>query len=455
MMQARLLIIDDEEITLSNLQHVMERQGYQVVACQSGAEGVKYLESQTFDVVLTDLRMEGVNGMDVLNKSRALQPDAEVIFITAYATAESAVQALKHGAFYYISKPFRLDEVRKVVAEALEKVRLRRENEALHREIERYRDGDGIITQDPAMQRLLELAQQIAPTDCSVLITGESGTGKELFAKFLHRHSARHDGPYVAINCGAFSEQLLANELFGHEKGAFTGATALKRGLIEVSAGGTLFLDEVTEMEPSMQVKLLRVLQEKEVLRVGGTRPVKCDVRVIAATNRDVEKAVRDGSFREDLYFRLNVVNLHIPPLAQRRGDIPLLARHFLLKYAERMKKAVTRISDDVITAMMHYPFPGNVRELENLIERGTAMAHGDTIETTHLPPQMQKAERFVYQKVGNRLPTLDEQERAYIRRVLEEVNGNQTAAAQILGINRASLWRKLKAQQEDGKPAK
>jgi two-component system response regulator HydG len=238
MMEARLLIVDDEEIALRNLQHVMEKEGYQVTATQSGAAAVARLETQGFDVVLTDLRMEGVDGMDVLKKSRELQPDAEVIFITGYATAESAVQALKHGAFYYIAKPFRLDEVRKVVAEALAKVRLRRENDELRREVEHYRDGDGIVTQDVEMQRLLDMARQIAPTDCSVLITGESGTGKELFAKYLHRQSTRAAGPYTAINCGAFSEQLLTNELFGHEKGAFTGATALKKGLIEVRARG-------------------------------------------------------------------------------------------------------------------------------------------------------------------------------------------------------------------------
>ena len=449
-MDARLLIVDDEEIALRNLQHVMEKEGYTVTATQSGATAVALLEKQGFDVVLTDLRMEGVDGMDVLKKSRDLQPGAEVIFITGYATAESAVQALKHGAFYYIAKPFRLDEVRKVVAEALEKVRLRRENEGLRREIEQYRDGESIITQDVGMQRLLDMARQIAPTDCSVLITGESGTGKELFAKYLHRHSTRAEGPYTAINCGAFSEQLLTNELFGHEKGAFTGAIALKRGLIEVSSGGTLFLDEVTEMAPSMQVKLLRVLQEKEVLRVGGTRPVKCDVRVLAATNRDVSEAVRDGSFREDLYFRLNVVNLNIPPLSQRRGDIPLLARHFLLKYANRMKKPVTRISDEVLALLMDYPFPGNVRELENLIERGTAMAQGDVIEVAHLPETLQKAGGPGFRKIAGRLPTLEEQEQTYISRVLEEVKGNQTAAAQILGINRASLWRKLKARRDE-----
>jgi DNA-binding NtrC family response regulator len=450
-MEGKLLIIDDEEIALHNLQHVMEKEGYQVSAVQSGAQALALLGQQRFDVVLTDLRMEGVDGMDVLKKSRELQPGAEVIFITGFATAESAVQALKHGAFYYIAKPFRLDEVRKVVAEALAKVQLRRENNDLRREVAQYRDGDGIVTQDTEMQRLLDVARQIAPTDCSVLITGESGTGKELLAKYLHKQSTRRDEPYTAINCGAFSEQLLANELFGHEKGAFTGAIALKKGLIEVSSGGTLFLDEVTEMPPSMQVKLLRVLQEKEVLRVGGTRPVKCDVRVLAASNRDVVEAVKTGRFREDLYFRLNVVNLHIPPLAQRRGDIPLLAQHFLLKYASRMQKPVTRISEEVLTLLIDYRFPGNVRELENLIERGTAMAQADTIELAHMPEQLQKAGGFSFRKIEGRLPTLEQQEREYINRVLEEVQGNQTAAAQILGINRASLWRKLKARQAKG----
>jgi len=447
-MQASLLIVDDEEIALRNLQHVMEKVGYQVTATQSGATALALLASRRFDVVLTDLRMEGVDGMDVLNSSRELQPEAEVIFITGFATAESAVQALKHGAFYYIAKPFRLDEVRKVVAEALEKVRLRRENDALRREVEGYRDGEGIVTQDVEMQRLLEIARQIAPTDCSVLITGGSGTGKELFAKYLHKHSTRAGGPYVAINCGAFSEQLLANELFGHEKGAFTGASALKKGLIEVSSCGTLFLDEVTEMTPSMQVKLLRVLQEGEVLRVGGTRPVKCDVRILAATNRDAAEAVKAGDFREDLYFRLNVVNLNIPTLMARKGDIPLLAQHFLLKYASRMKKPVVRISGEVMALLMEYPFPGNVRELENLIERGTAMSQGDTIEVAHLPEALQKREQRDVRKGGERLPTLEEQEQSYITRVLDEVQGNQTAAAQILGINRASLWRKLKARR-------
>jgi two-component system response regulator HydG len=447
-MEGSLLIVDDEEIALRNLQHVMEKEGYTVTASLSGAQAIALLETQHFDVVLTDLRMEGVDGMEVMRKSHDLQPGAEVIFITGFATAESAVQALKQGAFYYIAKPFRLDEVRKVVAEAVMKVHLRHENNELRREIEHYREGEGIITQDVEMQRLLDMARQIAPTDCSVLITGESGTGKELFAKYLHKQSTRGEGPFIAINCGAFSESLLANELFGHEKGAFTGANALKKGLIEVSSGGTLFLDEVTEMPASMQVKLLRVLQEKEVLRIGATRPVKCDVRVLAATNRDVDESVKNGSFREDLYFRLNVVNLRIPPLVQRKGDIPLLAQHFLLKYASRMKKPVTRISSEVMSLLMNYPFPGNVRELENMIERGTAMAQGDAIEVSHLPRSIRKAGAVSASRIDGRLPTLQEQEKTYISRVLDEVKGNQTVAAQILGINRASLWRKLKAQR-------
>ena len=454
-MEAKLLIVDDEEIALRNLQHIMEKEGYEVTATQSGTQALAYLEQGRFDVILTDLRMEGSDGMDVLKKSRELYPESEVILITGYATAESAVQALKQGAFYYIPKPFRLDDVRKIVAEALAKVRLRRENDELRREIESFRESEDILTQDAAMQRLLAMARQIAPTDCNVLISGESGTGKELFAKYLHRHSTRRDGPFTAINCGAFSEQLLANELFGHEKGAFTGATTLKKGLIEVSSGGTLFLDEVTEMAPAMQVKLLRVLQEKEVLRVGGTQPVKCDIRLVAATNRDVAGAVKDGSFREDLYFRLNVVNLHIPPLSQRRGDIPLLARHFLQKYASRMKKAVTHISDAVLRALMDYSFPGNVRELENLIERGTALAQGDTIDAMHLPEALQDKGDYSLAKTAGRLPTLEEQEQKYILRVLDEVGGNQTLAAQILGINRASLWRKLKAWQGEGETPK
>ncbi len=442
---ARLLIIDDERIALRNLEHVMKKEGYDVTGTQSGPNALKLLEEKQFDVVLTDLRMEKVDGMQVLKKSRELYPDTEVIMITGYATLDSAVETMKHGAFYYIAKPFRLEEVRKVVQEAVNKVRLKTENRHLREQLESYQGKVKIITQDPTMQKLLDTARQIAPTDCNVLITGESGTGKELFARFIHLNSDRSGGPFFAVNCGAFTEELLSNELFGHEKGAFTGANNLKKGIIEMASAGTLFLDEITEMPSSMQVKLLRVIQEKEVLRVGGTESLKVDVRFIAATNRDIHDSMKAGAFRQDLYFRLNVVSLRIPPLAERKDDIPLLCYYFLKKYNLLMKKEVAEISEDVIALLMNYDFPGNVRELENIIERGVALTNGGVIETGHLPEDLRELNIKTFRKKEGKIPSLDEQEQAYIQWVLTEVGGNKTLAAQILGIDRVSLWRKLK----------
>jgi len=442
---AKILVIDDERIALRNLEHVMKKEGYDVTATQSGPNALKMLEEQPFDVVLTDLRMEKVDGMQILKKSRELYPDTEVIMITGYATLDSAVESMKHGAFYYIAKPFKLEEVRKVVKEAVHKVRLKTENRQLREQLESYQGKVKIITQDPNMQKLLETARQIAPTDCNVLITGESGTGKELFARFIHLNSKRAEGPFFAINCGAFTEELLSNELFGHEKGAFTGANSVKKGLLEMASGGTLFMDEVTEMPPSMQVKLLRVIQEKEVLRVGGTESLKVDVRFVAATNRDIHDSMKSGSFRQDLYFRLNVVSLRIPPLSERKDDIPLLSYYFLKKYALLMKKGVTEIAEDVIALLMNYDFPGNVRELENIIERGVALTNGTTIETGHLPEDLRELNIKTFRKKEGKIPSLEEQEMTYIQWVLNEVGGNKTLAAQILGIDRVSLWRKLK----------
>ncbi len=448
---ARLLIIDDERVALKNLEHVMKKEGYDVVATQSGANALKILGEQSFDVVLTDLRMEKVDGMQILRKSRELYPDTEVLMITGYATLESAVDAMKHGAFYYIAKPFKLDEVRKVVKEAVEKVRLKKENRELREQIEKYQGKVKIITQDPSLQKILETARQIAPTDCNVIISGESGTGKELFARYLHVNSSRAGGPFFAINCGAFTEELLANELFGHEKGAFTGAQAMKKGLIETASGGTLFLDEVTETPPSMQVKLLRVIQEKEVLRVGSTEPVKVDVRFIAATNRNVQDSIKEGRFRQDLYFRLNVVSLHIPPLSERKDDIPLMSYYFLKKYAVLMKKDVNEISPEVISLLMNYGFPGNVRELENIIERGVALATGNTIELAQLPEDLKELNIKTFRKKEGKIPSLEVQEMEYIKWVLVEVGGNKTLASQVLGIDRVSLWRKLKKYGLEG----
>jgi DNA-binding NtrC family response regulator len=423
----------------------MKKEGYDVVGTQSGQNAIRLLEEEMFDVVLTDLKMEKVDGMEILKRTRDLYPDTEVIMITGFATLESAVETMKHGAFYYIAKPFKLDEVRKVVAEALEKVRLKKENRQLREHIESFQGKVKIITQDQSMLRLLETAKQIAPTDCNILITGESGTGKELMARYIHLNSKRESGPFFAINCGAFSEELLGNELFGHEKGAFTGAETVKKGLIEMASGGTLFLDEVTEMPPSMQVKLLRVIQEKEVLRLGATSPLKVDVRFVAATNRDIQDAIKSGSFRQDLYFRLNVVTLHVPPLSERRDDVSMLSYYFLKKYAVLMKKEVEEISGDVLAILSNYDFPGNVRELENIIERGVALTTGRTIEIAHLPEDIREMQIRTFRKKEGKLPSLDEQEMAYINWVLNEVGGNKTLASQILGIDRVSLWRKLK----------
>ncbi len=451
MQNAKILIVDDEKVALKNLEHIMKKEGYEVVGTQSGAHALKFLEEQPFDVVLTDLKMEKVDGLQVLKRCRDLYPDAEVIMITGYATLESAVQTMKHGAFYYVAKPFKLDEVRKVVKEAVEKVRLKKENRQLREHIDKFEGKAKIITEDANMQRLLNTALQIAPTDCNIIITGESGTGKELFARYVHACSQRAEGPFFAINCGAFNEELLSNELFGHEKGAYTGATTLKKGLIEMASGGTLFLDEITEMPPSMQVKLLRVIQEREVLRLGATEPVKVDVRFIAATNRDIQESIKSGNFRQDLYFRLNVVSLHIPPLSERKDDIPLLSYFFLKKYATLMKKDVTEISQDVLALLMSYDFPGNVRELENIIERGVALANGNTIEVVHLPEDLKELSIRIFRREEGKIPSLEEQEKAYIKWVLKEVGENKTLAARILGIDRVSLWRKLKKYGLEG----
>ena len=441
----KILVVDDERVAVRNLEHVLKKEGYDVVGTESGTNALKLLEEHPFDVVLTDLRMEKVDGLQILRKCRELYPDTEVVMITGYATLESAVEAMKKGAFHYVAKPFKLDLVRNVVKEAIEKVKLKKENRQLRDQIETFQGKVKIITQDTGMVRLLDTAKQIAPTDCNVLLTGESGTGKELFARYIHLNSSRAEGPFFAINCGAFTEELLSNELFGHEKGAFTGAATTKKGLVEMASNGTLFLDEITEMPPSMQVKLLRVIQEKEVLRVGGTEPVIVDVRFIGATNRDIHDTVKTGRFRQDLYFRLNVVSLHISPLSERRDDIPLLSYYFLKRFATLMKKDIKEISSDAMALLMNYDFPGNVRELENIIERGIALANENIIEVAHLPEDLRALSIRTFRKKEGKIPSLEDQEMAYIKWVLQEMGGNKTIAAQILGIDRVSLWRKLK----------
>ncbi|MEW8149558.1 MAG: sigma-54 dependent transcriptional regulator [Candidatus Thiodiazotropha endolucinida] len=441
----RILIVDDEATAVENLAHVCRKEGYGVTTRLSGMGAVEALDKMRFDLVLTDLKMERVDGMAVLQRAKELDPDCAVVLITGYATLESAVDAMKAGAFHYIAKPFRLDEVREVVRNALEFVRLKRENQALKAQLFTNQKGSSIVTQDPIMQRLLEMTRQIASTDTNVLITGESGTGKELLARYVHAHSERRAKTFQAVNCGALQEDLLANELFGHEKGAFTGANESRAGLIEAASGGTLFLDEIGEMSLGMQVKLLRVIQEREVQRLGSTRAVPVDIRLITATHRDLLGEIAAGRFRQDLYYRLDVVSLHLPPLAERRDDIPLLAHHFLRKHASRMGRVVEDIEPTAMAALLDYGYPGNIRELENIIERAVTLGRVAQVTRADLPPALQDHAIHVVREKRGQLPTLIEREADYIRYVLEHCGQNRTHTAKILGIDRVSLWRKLK----------
>jgi DNA-binding NtrC family response regulator len=451
--QPHILLIDDEKIALLNLTHVLEKEGYRVTACQDGESGLQAMQKTAFDLVLTDLRMPGIDGMGVLQHIKATTPDVPVIMITGHATLDSAVDAMKAGAYHYIAKPFRLTEAREVVRGALELRRIRSENSELKERIEHLAGHTTIITQDLGMQRLLETARQIAETDCSVVIHGESGTGKELLARYIHQKSQRAERKFIAFNCGALHEEIAASELFGHEKGAFTGALSTKIGLFEAADGGTLFLDEVAELPLLMQVKLLRVLQERELMRVGSVNPIDINVRIIAASNRDLKKAVDDGKMRDDLYFRLNVVTLTLPPLRERRDDIALLAYYFLRKFSVVMDRDVNEISAEAMQRLTEYDFPGNIRELSNFIERGVALTQDNTLDVQHLPQSLGALTVRVFKPEMAATPTtLEEQETEHILNVLKMADGNRTQAARMLGIDRVSLWRKLKKLGIDSK---
>ncbi len=441
----RILIVDDEAAAVENLAYLCRKEGHAVTTRTTGAGALEVLENNRFDVILTDLRMEKVDGMAILSRAKELDPETAVVLITGYATLDSAVEAMKAGAFHYIAKPFRLDEVREVVRNALELVKLRQENRQLKEQLTQGRNKPSIITQDTSMQRLLEMTRQIATTDTNVLITGESGTGKELLARYIHAHSVRSEKIFQAVNCGALQEDLLANELFGHEKGAYTGADDARKGLIEAANGGTLFLDEIAEMSLGMQVKLLRVIQEREVQRLGATRANPVDIRLIAATHRDLRDEVAAGRFRQDLYYRLDVVGLHLPPLAERRDDISLLTHYFLRKHAARMGRTVDDIDPAVMAVLLDYDYPGNIRELENIIERAVTLSQEGQVTMANLPATLVEHAIHVVREEAGRLPTLVEREMDYIRYVLQRSGENRTRAAKILGIDRVSLWRKLK----------
>lgn len=444
--EVRILVVDDEEIARQNLMHVLGREGWQVDCAADAAQAATLLNETRYQLVLTDLRMPGVDGLTLLRSIKERDSSIEVIVITAHASAGSAVEAMRAGAFFYIEKPFRIADVRKIVHEALEKGQLKRENTALKVELAQSTNSRRIVSSSEVMQRLLATATQIAPTDCTVLIHGETGVGKELIARHIHECSNRAAAPFIAINCGVLSEELLANELFGHERGAFTGAAATKPGLLEVAEGGTLFLDEVTEMPPAIQVKLLRVLQEREFSRLGGSQIIKSNIRILAATNRNPLEAVDAGVLRQDLYFRLNVLGLEIPPLRERKEDLPVLVAHFLSRHALRMGKSLPQVSDEAMKHLLNYPFPGNIRELENILERAVALCRSQIIDESLLPENLVGASSA---KVGtaNRtsIRTLAEMEREHILDVLKCCDGSKVQAAKILGIDRVSLWRKMK----------
>ncbi len=450
MKQARILIVEDELIARENLEHILQREGYNTVAVDCGAKAFQELEESEFDLVMTDLRMQQVDGMQVLERTRDLYPETEVIMITGYATVSSAVEAMQKGAYHYLAKPYKIDEVRILVQQALERRSLKQEVIELRQQIQSQKGIPLLIGKTPKMEALKNLMAQIAPTDCTVLILGETGTGKELVAKAIHHLSPRSDQRFLAINCGSFTEELLAHELFGHEKEAFTGARGVKKGLLEVATGGTILLDEIAEMSLSMQVKLLRVLQERTFFRVGGTTEIPVDIRILAATNKDLKKEVERGTFRQDLYYRLDVITLEVPPLSERKDDIPLLSQHFLEKFSEAQGKQVEKISNEVMDILINYAFPGNVRELENIIERAVTLASGSTVGMSHLPADLREQRFDIQRRPKSELLTLEENEKEYIGWVLNQMDGNKTRAAEILGIDRVSLWRKLKRYNMD-----
>ncbi|MFH1113670.1 MAG: sigma-54 dependent transcriptional regulator [Pseudomonadota bacterium] len=444
---SKILAVDDEEEALDDLEHVLRKEKYDVVTAHTGPEALGLIRTTDFDVILTDLRMAKADGMTILREAKEKNAVTEVIVITAFASVDTAIEAMRRGAYHYLSKPYRVGEVRKVVAEAAEKVRLKKEISELKKDLESLQEGTQVkmVTQNTGMRRMLDNAFKAALADCNVLITGESGTGKDLLARFIHENSRRRKGPFMAINCGVFNEELLANELFGHEKGAYTGAMSSKAGILECAAGGSLFLDEVTEMSPNMQVKLLRLIQERQMMRVGGTVSIDVDVRFIAATNRKIAESIADGRFRQDLYYRLNVVSLEIPALRERKDDLSLLCQFFLMKHVKLMNREAATLSGEVFDILKTHDFPGNVRELENIIERGLVLASGNSIEVRHLPDHLRYGRSTLSHEIPDGLPTLEESEIKLIKRALDETGGNKKLASSLLGIDRSSLWRKIK----------
>lgn len=443
-MNEKILILDDDSGVREFLSLALNKDGYEVKSLASPLEGVEILKEERYDIAIVDLKMPELDGISTLKKIKEIS-DASVIMITAFATIESAIEAMKEGAFDYITKPFKVDEIRLVIEKALKERRLVRENKILNKELKERYGISSIVGETPKIQYVLDMVKRLARTDSTVLIYGESGTGKELVARAIHYTSPRAIHPFMAIDCSAIPETLLESELFGHERGAFTGAFRTKEGLFEVARDGTIFLDEIAASGINIQVKLLRVLQEKEFRRVGGTKDIRVNSRVIAATNRNLEEEVARGNFRQDLFYRLNVVPIHIPPLRDRKGDIPILARHFLSLFSKRENKKIKDISKEALLLLENYPWPGNVRELEHLIERAVILTSSDTITPVDLPLRIKEKRQGISHKNGSLRDMVEEYERRLIADTLQECGGNKFKAARLLGLSRQNLQYKLR----------
>ncbi len=447
-----ILIIDDEPLMRISISDALKAEGYNITSIESGSDGLKAIMDNFYDVVITDIRLPEVDGLQILKKCRQASPKTKILMITAYGSVETAVEAMRQGAYDYITKPFSMDELIIIVKRLIRLRDLEDENIYLKEKIEDKYNFNGIIGKSDKMKDVFEKVKVVAQSDTTVLITGESGTGKELVANAIHYNSPRKDEAVIKVSCAALPETLLEAELFGHEKGAFTGALKQKKGRFELAHKGTLFLDEIGEISPTVQVKLLRVLQEREFERVGGTETISVDVRIICATQRDLKKEAQKGSFREDLYYRLNVVPVFLPPLRERKEDILLLVEHFLDTYSKQMNKSIKNLSLEVRELLLKYDFPGNVRELENAIERGVTLCRDGEIQPWDLPEDICSCCDAGF-KVANRLhyseplsSALSVFEKQYVSRVIEEAGGNKTLAARMLGISRKTLWEKCKA---------
>jgi DNA-binding NtrC family response regulator len=443
-MALNVLIAEDEEITLRHLVSSLQKEGYGVTATTNGLDASKRIEADSFDLIIADIKMPGMSGIELLERVKERSPETEVIIITGFGSIGSAIEAMKKGAAEYVTKPFDLDEVLLKVRKLNDRRALIRENIALKTYLG-LEKRVSIIAQSSSMRRILAMIEGMQDSDSNILLTGETGVGKSLLAKIIHFTSRRHERPFLSLNCATLTEELLASELFGHERGSFTGAVRTKQGLMEIADTGSLFLDEVAEMAPSLQAKLLKVIEEREFYRVGATRPHRVDVRFIAATNENAQNAIDSGKLRKDLYYRLNVVDIFIPPLRERREDIAPLARYFLQKHLPKSHKKIAGFGKDAMDVLMRYSYPGNVRELENAVERAIILEKTPQISADVLPLNL-KLSQFDARAPG-KLRTIDELNKEYAEGVIEMLGGNRTKAAEVLGISRTSLWRILKEE--------